>query len=174
MKRLIAVGMLLIGVFIGSPAQKRGGENRGAENKSSEGISRAPFRYIVVAGVSTIERKVNNNPHYYALDVLMEDQAFNEANLRVLFRLLSKRFNDRAALFVDVYTSLEAIRTPEEYDEVDLVGPVGDYYKYKYAFFSRNRNGERFQWGIPNQAPPSEVIITPPPTERPLQKSKSS
>ena len=105
------------------------------------------------------------------MDVLMEDKAFNESNLKLLFSMLSKRFTDRPSLFVDVYTSLDAIRTPEEYDETGLFGPVDDYYKYKYASFSRNGNGESFEYGIPNLVKPTIVIMKPPPAVWPPKDS---
>ncbi len=97
------------------------------------------------------------------MDVLMDDEAFSEKNLITLFKLLNDRFADRPTLFVNVYTSLDAVRTPEEYDRTDLAGPSEDYFKYKWASFSRNGNGERFRYGIPNSVKSKEVIINPSP-----------
>lgn len=142
-----------------------------AANGTSRGVKdwdfQSPFRYVIVSGVTRTELYANRGPDYYVMDVLLEDRAFSEGNLITLFKLLSKRFSDRPALLVHVYTSLHAIRTPEEYDRIDLAGPKDDYYKYKYAFFSRNGNGERFQYGIPSVVAAKEVIITPAPAEWP-------
>ncbi len=131
---------------------------RNAVHKTREG-SRSPFRYLIVSGVSETEKYANRGPHYYVMDVLMEDSAFNESNLKILFGLLNKRFNERPGLFVNVYTSLDAIRTPEEYDETDLFGPIEDYHRVKFAFYSRSEGGERFQYGIPNVVKPTVVVI---------------
>jgi hypothetical protein len=75
------------------------------------------FRYVIIAETSNIQRFVNESKHYRNLIVLIEESGFNESNLKTLFKLLSKRFDDRPGLYVNVITSLEAIPTPEEFDK---------------------------------------------------------
>ncbi|MGD9560964.1 MAG: hypothetical protein AB7F88_01945 [Pyrinomonadaceae bacterium] len=152
MKRLFFVC-----VIAGTLAHSLIAQDTGAPTGNTN--SRSPFRYIIVSGVSRIEKYANRGPEYYVMDVLMEDSAFNEANLKILFGLLSKRFQDRPGLFVHVFTAMDAIRTPEEYDGTSLWGPVEDYHKYKFAFFTRNGYGESFRYGIPGLVKPTVVTI---------------
>lgn len=101
---------------------------------------RSPFRYVIVAGVSDLEKYVNRFDDSLSLEVLMEDRSFNERNLRQLFELISKRFPNQKLLSIDVYTTLDAIKTPEENDRSNLKGPIEDYKRFKYAFFYRRPN----------------------------------
>ena len=113
---------------------------------------RSPFRYLIVADVTELEKYVNENKEFRVIQVLMDDREFNEKNLRILFELLSTRFNDRPGLMVNVYTSLDQIKTPEEQDHSDLFNsPVG-YDRYKFAVFNRRRNCEQeFEYSIPGR-----------------------
>lgn len=107
---------------------------------------------------------MNENPENTDIEVLMEDRAFNERNLRILFQILSERFNEKSGLSVEVYTSLDAIRTPEENENIDLKGPIDNYEDYKYAFYFRNGFGEYFQYGIPNRVFRKDVFMKAPPS----------
>ncbi len=132
-----------------------------AEPIEDDSTVRSPFRYVIVAGVSRIEKYVNENKESLYLEVLMEDKAFNEKNLRCLFEFLSKRFTERSGLTVDVYTSLHAINTPEENDHRDLKGPISRIHKYKNAFYFRNGDkcDERFEYSIPNNVENKRVYL---------------
>ena len=123
---------------------------------------RSPFRYVIVAGVSRIEKYVNENKESLDLEVLMEDKAFNEDNLRCLFQFLSKRFTERPGLAVYVYTTLDVIDTPEENDHRDLKGPVSKYTRYKHAFYFRNgeKCDERFDYSIPGLLKNKRVYLS--------------
>jgi len=123
---------------------------------------RSPFRYLIVRDVAELQKFVNKDDKVLSLDVLMEDAAFNERNLTDLFSLLSKRFSEHRSLYIYVFTSMQALRTPEEYDRAPLWGPVEKYKKFKYARFSRNDYGERFEYGIPGRTESGEVIIKRP------------
>lgn len=117
------------------------------------------FRYVIVKGVSEIEEFVNSDPDDLSIEVLMEDRAFSEKNLKILFRLLGDRYKSKKALSIDVFTSLDAILTPEENDRQPLKGPISDYRKYKFAFYVRNGFGERFSYGIPGKQREKCVVI---------------
>lgn len=146
-------GFLFMVTSIGVPAQHGRKQND----------TRSPFRYVIVSDVTELQKRVNDNPHYWELEVLMEDKAFNEKNLNELFTLLSKRFSARPGLFVNVFASMEALQTPEEYDRAILWGLKENYRDYKYAIFSRNGYGERFTYGIPGLVEHKEVTIKPAP-----------
>ncbi len=115
-------------------------------------VKSAPFRYVIVAGVSETEQYVNRNPESIMyLEVLIEDSAFNEKNLKTLFKLLDKRFNSSNLLIVYVYTSLGAILTPEENDKLNLKGQIDDIEKkYKVANYSRLKGRDKsFTYSVP-------------------------
>jgi hypothetical protein len=52
-----------------------------------------------------------------------------------------------------VFTSLDAVKTPEETDHDNLKGPVEDFKKYKYAFLARrpNKCDAYFSYAEPGQ-----------------------
>ena len=107
------------------------------------------FRYTIVADASRIQRYVNSVGDYRHIVILIEDDAFDEQNLRKLFYHLSRRYEDRTGLYADVYTTLDAVPTPEEYDQMNLYGPKKDYRLYKNAQLSRNRSGYAITIEIP-------------------------
>ena len=107
---------------------------------SDDAAFHSPFRYVIVAGVTKLDKYVNRFDDSLSMEVLVEDKAFNEKNLRELFGLLSKRFPSQNVLSAWVYTSIDAIKTPEENDHSDLKGPIKNYRQFKYAFFSRRPN----------------------------------
>ena len=107
-----------------------------------------------------LQKDVNQHADYWVLEVLLEEEAFSEGNLTELFKLLGKRFADRPGLVVNVFTSLKALRTPEEYDRTDLCCLRKDYRKYKYAIYNRDDNGERFVYEIPGRQPRKEVFLS--------------
>lgn len=121
---------------------------------------RSPFRYVIVAGVTDLEKYVNRFDDSLYLEVLMEDRAFNETNLRELFKLISRRFPNQKLLSIDVFTTLEAIKTLEENDRSNLKGPVNNYKEYKYAFFNRrpSKCDAYFSYAEPGQ-PETNVTL---------------
>jgi hypothetical protein len=119
----------------------------------------SPFRYVIVSDVTVLQKAINDNPSLRNVEVLMEDAAFTEPNLIKLSQLLTKRFADRQGLFVQIFTSLDAIRTPEEYDEIGLGGLREDYRNYKYALFIRDKAGERLVYEIPGVQERKEIVM---------------
>lgn len=167
MIKIIAVGLvsLLLFLTINGFSQKTQpfSSKKKKPDITGDGF-RSPFRYVIISGVSELEQYVNENPENTDIEVLMEDRAFNERNLRILFQILSERFKEKSGLSVEVYTSLDAIRTPEENESIDLKGPIDNYEKYKYAFYTRNGYGEHFQYGIPNRVFRKDVFMKAPPS----------
>jgi hypothetical protein len=128
--------------------------------KLGEPAVRSRFRYVIVSGVTELEQYVNRNPQRLNIEVLLEDGAFNEGNLRCLFQLLSNRFTDRRGLYVWVYTTLDAIKTPEENDRSDLKGPINNVEKFKHAFFGRNDKCDSwFSYSIPGVVRNKYIIL---------------
>ncbi len=117
------------------------------------------FRYVIIADATEIQRSVNDNKYYRNLIVLIDESGFNESNLKTLFNLLSKRFNDRPGLYVNVITSLEAIPTPEEFDKMDLFGLRPNYREFKNAFFSRAPRGNVIRYEVPGKLPVRELFL---------------
>jgi hypothetical protein len=114
---------------------------------------------VIVAGVTDLDKYVNRFDDDLYIEVLIEDAAFNEDNLRNLFKMLSERFADQSVLSVWVYTSMDAIKTPEETDHSRLKGPIDNYKKYKFAHFliRSNKCDAYFRYAEPGQ---SETKIT--------------
>lgn len=120
-----------------------------------------PFRYTIVAETSKIQRFVNEGRDSREIVVLMEDAAFVEENLKILFNLLSRRYSDRSGLYVQVHTSLDAIPTPEEFDMMNLYGPLENYRQFKNAFFSHDNRGKSVQYEIPGKIKPQYIYLGP-------------
>jgi len=142
MRKSVVVSMLMIGLSYG--------------HAMAQPVSfKSPFRYVVVRDTSEIQRYVNE-PDRASLEVLLDEPAFTEKNLLQLFKLLAERYRE-PLVHIWLFTSLDAIRTPEEWDRTNLWGPVENYAKYKYAVFIRDGNGERFIYGIPGVIDSKEV-----------------
>ncbi len=73
---------------------------------------RSKFRYVIAYNL--IDPLGPNSTERRSIGVLMEPAAFTEDNLKLLFELVSKRFPDPTLMYVDVFTDLEDIATPEE------------------------------------------------------------
>src|SRR5262249_12723535 len=71
-----------------------------------------PFHYIIVdTDVMNLDRP---DLARQSVTVLMDEAAFSEENLKVLFRLLSKRFRDPDWMIVFVYTHVSQLDTQEQ------------------------------------------------------------
>lgn len=120
---------------------------------------RSPFRYVIVSdNVSGEESDPNDDARH--VDVLLDDRAFSETNLRLLFKLVSERFPAPQMLDVRVYTNLEDVETPEEREAFKASEGPDDPsdYKYRRAFYFRDYHGN--EWFTYNPNPPSRDTIT--------------
>ena len=132
----------------------------------------SPFRYVIVADVTDLQKYINEGSCSRDVVVVMEGKAFNEKNLTELFRLLSKRFDDRPALYVSVTTSMDTVRTPEEYDQIDLGGGLNEKRgDFPYSFYSRNGYGEQFWYSIPKKINRKVVVLKSASAEWPPKSS---
>jgi len=159
--RLIAIVLLSVMIIeSGVSAQSQSSHNQSVptENVHKKYDNKA-FRYTIVAETSGVQRYVNEGRDYRYIVVLLEDAAFTEANLKTLFFLLSKRYDDRTGLYARIFTSLEAIPTPEEYDRMDLYGPVANYRQYKNAYFSRDSRGNVIRYEIPGKIKLKDIFL---------------
>jgi hypothetical protein len=113
---------------------------------------KAEFRYILFEN----DVESSNSPKIArrTVSVLLDKASFSEETLKKLFALVSKRFPEPAWLQVDVYTSLEQLRTPEEAELPKVSGQdsSGTFYNHPYALFMRIEGNELFRY-YPN--PPS-------------------
>jgi hypothetical protein len=77
---------------------------------------RSPFRYVIVSNKSdpAISRKDENRRF---VEVLLDGKSFSKENLIALFKLVSRRFPKPNLLYVNLFTSLEDIETPEEREQ---------------------------------------------------------
>jgi hypothetical protein len=73
-------------------------------------LPRSPFRYAIIGNEVAKARPVRQ------VGILMEEGAFTEENLRVVYQLIVKRFPKPYQMNVWVYTSLIDVPTPEETD----------------------------------------------------------
>jgi hypothetical protein len=90
-----------------------------AQTKQSDydsDASRSPFRYVIVSNqFDPALGKGDKNRRF--VEVLLDGKSFSKENLIALFKLVSKRFPKPNLLFVNVFTSLEDIETPEEREQ---------------------------------------------------------
>lgn len=120
------------------------GQERNEAATMNTGLDDSPkFRYTIVAKTSEIQRFVEKATNSYDLMILLEPSELNEANLRKLFNLLETRFCDRSKMSAWVFTSLEQVPTPEEFDRMDLYGPRKGFENQGYATLIRYPGGEK-------------------------------
>jgi|GEM_PF-3639872 len=97
----------------------KGTNNRKVEpgDYFSKNEIKSPFRYVIVDDdlqFNDSDEGKDKVPVRHYLKVLMEEQAFNKANLIYLFKYLSNFYTDPFYLDVEVHTSLMTVETPEE------------------------------------------------------------
>ena len=76
---------------------------------------RSPFRYVIVNERVEPSLGGNDEPRRF-VEILLDAKKFSKENLTALFKLVAERYPKPELLFVQVYTSLEDIDTPEEAD----------------------------------------------------------
>lgn len=107
---------------------------------------RSSFRYIIFSNLT--EKELELDIPQRRLEILMDEKAFNEKNLKLLFALLKKRFPLPIPLEIKVHTSLATIETPEEEETVsDHTSREYQEDYYRTATYSRFYDGsEIFQY----------------------------
>lgn len=119
---------------------------------------KSPFKYVIVGGYSEIEKYIFENAD--VIEVLIDERAFNERNLKTLFKLLKKRFSNKEVLDIQVYTTLNQIRTPEENDYLNLWGVKKNVKQYKWAVFTKVSDREEIEYGIPGVIKSKTVVLS--------------
>lgn len=99
-------------------------------------------------------RRPKRGDGYRYVEVLLDERAFSENNLKELFRLVSKRFSTPRALHVQVYTNLEDVETPEEKEKGKISETPFDpnLERHHQAFYLRDDEGN--EWFTYNPNPP--------------------
>lgn len=123
------------------------------------GDMRSPFRYLVVADNTELQRYVNRGNNYSAI-VLMEDEAFNEENLKILYCLLKSRYAEKSSIWINVFTDFRAVPTPEEFDRMNLYFNRPKDLKVKHAFL--NTRAESITYTIPGSVDSKIIIVADP------------
>jgi hypothetical protein len=115
---------------------------------------RSQFRYFII-GNEVDSGAGDRRDARRSINVLLDDKSFSEANLKQLFRLLSKRFPKPAVLDVWVYSSMEVAPTPEEVEQPGMSEArwcdesFSD--KFHWALYIRTKENEFFRY---NPNPP--------------------
>lgn len=86
-------------------------KTRDTKSISSKGI----VKYVFVDNRIDPSRGVGDAESRF-VEVLIDNKSFGKQNLIDMFRLVSKRFENPVLLFVNVFTRLNDIQTPEERD----------------------------------------------------------
>ncbi len=83
------------------------------QNSNKNRRTSRPFRYVILD--NNIDPSLGkDDPERRFVEVLMESKAFSRKNLITLFHLISKRFPKPTLLYVNIFTDLEDVATPEE------------------------------------------------------------
>src|SRR5262249_6751173 len=93
-----------------------------------EGIGPS-FRYVLLYNdVVHVVHDADPNrsgPKQRFVDIPMDEDAFKEENLRILYQNVSRRFPEPQLLSVSVVTSLRDTETPEEHEGLRMSEPEG-------------------------------------------------
>jgi hypothetical protein len=110
---------------------------------------RSPFRYVIISNITHEELDIPQR----RLEILMDKNAFNEKNLKILFSLLKNRFPLPIRLEISVHTSLQTIETPEEQEMLSDHTSREDQLQYHktalYIRFDDGSEGFQYDYGKP-------------------------
>lgn len=119
---------------------------------------RSPFRYIIVSNIT--EKELELTIPQRRLEILMDEKAFSEKNLKLLFNLLEKRFPLPIPLEIIVHISLATIETPEEKEMATdgnrLFDEIESHKSAQYVRFSDGKKGFIYRFDHP---PYSKSIV---------------
>lgn len=104
---LIFLGVLVIAfAAIGAAAQNTAGDTG----------PRSPFRYVIIE--NKIDPKMGaGDEDRRVVEVVMDAKSFSRNNLITLFNLISERFPKPRLTYINVFTDLNDVETPEERDQ---------------------------------------------------------
>lgn len=105
----------------------------------------SPFRYVIVdddVQFNDSDEGKEQVPIRRFVKVLMDERAFNEANLTYLFKYLSNYYANPTYLGIEVHTNLMTLETLEESVAMSTHSSRDDFQQfYKTASYSRFENG---------------------------------
>lgn len=111
MKNKVFVSFFILIVFVSHNART---QNSTPNLESKTQCS--SFRYVIVN--NEIDPKLDSkDENRRFVEILLDKQCFSKITLTKLFKFVSSRFPKPKTLFIDVYTDLKDIQTPEERDE---------------------------------------------------------
>jgi hypothetical protein len=163
-------------------AGKITGFNNGIQKPSTQETTGPSFRYViiyneVVDAVKDLDSTRTGTKQRF-VDILMEEDAFKEQNLRFLYESVSRRFPEPQLLNVSVVTNLCDTETPEEHEgprtsEPEGPAPVEDRAKlsssaetfnaveHPRAVFIRTGDTEmiRYRYPTPKGAKQGEIVL---------------
>jgi hypothetical protein len=106
---------------------------------------KSPFRYVIVddqVQFGVKEEAQEDVPVRRFVKVLMDERAFNEANLTYLFKYLSKFFDNPVYLGIEAHTNLMTLETLEESAALSTHSNRDDFRQfYKTASYHRFNDG---------------------------------
>lgn len=121
------------------------------------------FRYVIIHNLPAHGGRL--------VYVLLDQQAFSEKNLKELFLLLSKRFQQPKQLWVSVITNLEQVPTPEDEwrdyilfpqkeESEDNPNLFSNLKKYPYADYTRAEGKEFFKYSMGEGQPEKTIALS--------------
>ena len=116
--------------------------NVNAQNRSKprkDEVFRSPFRYVIVSDKFDPKIGEGDDDRRF-IEILMDKKSFSKKNLITLFQLVAKRYPKPALLYIDVFTNLDDIETPEESEQPKLSGTRGAKMPTNNAIFTRANN----------------------------------
>jgi hypothetical protein len=167
-------------------------------SRTSQGLEKIgpSFRYVILYNdlVDVIHEADPNRsgPKHRFVDVLMDEDAFKEENLRVLYLSVSRRFPEPKLLSVSVVTSLRDTETPEEHEGPHMSEPEGptpphrkeksspsateasNYIEHPSAIFIRTDKTEviRYRYPTSKGAKVGEIVLRGPVPEKERQHTE--
>jgi len=142
--------LLLLSFCLLTSSQTLCGQDKRESNPPS-------FRYVIIE--NRLDEDANTGEKCRVVEVLLNQRAFSENNLRLLFQLVSNRFADDQRLDVWVHTSLEQAPTPEERDAGATSEDPDESTKHFYwAWYLRSPDDEFFRYSPRNDKSGNRLI----------------
>jgi hypothetical protein len=111
------------------------------------------FKYIIadkalLRGGQPIREEDVDQAALLRLTILLDRDAYSEANLKTLLCLLSRRFPRPELVVIFVYTNVKQLPTPEQAEEGGLTGMPEDpnIRRYHRAYMERSRDSELIRY----------------------------
>jgi hypothetical protein len=122
----------------------------------------SPFRYVITRNAITEGSYYPQGEKFRerGVDVLLDEKSFSESTLRQLFALISKRFPEPTKMYVNVYTSLDDMLTPEEGEHIAINCTLDlTTLKFPPALYTREIEHERFVYQTKEQSGVMKTIV---------------